>query len=349
MSLLSPRNLLAGLAVAATFLLGAVYDCGQLSAVVATLGPGDALLGVLGLVLAAMTGAAGVLIAADVRADMAAAQTWHEIHAETAVIATPVETAATDCVDALYVAGAQDEGLRRILLAHRLTVLVPPPNGIGALAPERDDVRAVTHPTGAAIKPELQAVRTVSVADSHGEPLTATAAAQRKLDPHLISSSPISARGRSQNDAVRKAFAPKRVANAGSRWDWPVFATAVTTRLPGSDFAYNEIVLADRNGQGENSAPSDVAPEPETTVQPCCRGPPRATFRRHEADAAAHLGKPFRETDRSRAYPPVELVVTDNLGDRVPVCEAELEVLEAYLEDVLRDVLGPADTVTKPT
>ena len=150
----------------------------------------------------------------------------------------------------------------------------------------------------------------------------------------------MSAIGRNRNDAVRKVSAPKRVANAGKGWDWPAFATATTSRAPGSDFAYSEIVLADGHGPGENSAPSDVAPEPEATVQPCCRGPPRATFRRHVADGAAHLGKSFRETDRSRANSPVELVVTDNLGDRVPVCQAELEVLEAYLEDVLRDVLG---------
>lgn len=39
----------------------------------------------------------------------------------------------------------------------------------------------------------------------------------------------------------------------------------------------------------------------------------------------------------------------DNLGDRVPVCEAELAVLEAYLEDVLDDVLGFSDPATKPT
>jgi len=350
-SLLRARYLLAGLAVAAALLLCAVCDWGQLSAVIAAFGPGDALLGVLGVVLAAMTGAAGMLIAVDVRAEMAAAQAWHEIHAEAVVIATPAETAPTDRVDALYVAGPQDEGLRRILLAHRFIVPVPPPNGIGSLAPERGDGRAV--PAGASIKPELQAGRTVPVADSLEESLAAPAAAQRKLGPQLISSNAKkSAGGRNQNYAVRRAPASKRIANAGPRWDWPAFATATTSRVPGSDFGYNEIVLADRNGRNENPAPpSDVAPVPETTVQPCCRGPPRGTFRRHVADGLAHLGKPFRETDRSRANPPADFVVIDNLGDRVPVCEAELHVLEAYLDDVLRDVLhdGSAELSSKAT
>lgn len=294
-----------------------------------------------------MTGAAGVLIAADVRADMATAQAWHEIHAEAVVFATPAETAATDRVDALYVASPQDEGLRRILLAHRFMVPVPAPNGIGSLAPERDDVRAVS--ADSSIKPELQAVWTASAADGLGERLTGPAATQRKLGRHLISNKPISARGCNRHYTARKAFAPKRVANAGPRWDWPAFSIAASTREPGSDFAYSEIILADRNGRGENSAPSDVAPEREATVQPCCRGPPRATFRRHVAGGAAHLGKPFREIDRSRAIPPTDLVTTDNLGDRVPICEAELHVLEAYLADVLDDVLGSADAAMKTT
>ena len=347
MSPLRVRYLLAGLAVAAAFLLGAVCDWGQLSAVVAPLGPGDALLGVLGLVLAAMTGAAGVLIAADVRADTVAAQAWHNVQADAFVIAAPAETASIDRVDALYVAGPQDEGLRRILLAHRFMVPVPPPNAIGSLAPKRDDVRVV--PGGTSIKPEIQAVRTVCVANSLGETLAAPAAAQRKLGPQQISSNAKSALGRNQTYAVRKMPVLKRIANANTRWDWPVFATAPTSRVPGSDFGFSAIMLGDRNGRDETSAPSDVAPEPETTAQPCCRGPPHATFRRHVADGAAHLGKPFREIDRSRAIPPADLVVIDNLGDRIPVYQAELEVLEAYLEDVLDDMLGSFKPVTKST
>ena len=333
MSLLRVRDLLVGLAVAAAVLLGAVCGWGELSAVIAGLTLTDVLLGALGLAVAAMTGAAGVLIAADVRADMAAAQAWHEIHAEAAAIATPAETASTDRVDALYVARPQDEGLRRILLAHRF--VLPTPNDIGSLAPERGAIQ----PASALVQPEVQAV---SAANSRGARPTAASPAQRKLGPQLISSNPIGARC-NQHYTVRKAFTPRRVANAGSRWDWPIFATAASMRVPGSDFAYNETVLAGRNGRGENFVLSDVAPEPETTVEPCCRGPPRGTFRRHVAAGPAPSGKAFRETNLSRANPPADLVVIDNLGDCVPVCEAELGVLEMYLEDVLRDLLGNAE------
>lgn len=119
--------------------------------------------------------------------------------------------------------------------------------------------------------------------------------------------------------------------------------------MPESDFGCNEIVLSDRDGRDKNPAPTNVAPEPESTAQPCCRGPPVGTGRRHVAGDPAPFDTAFRETDRSHAKPTAELDVLDNLGDRVPVCEAELAVLEAYLEDVLDDVLGFSDPATKPT
>ena len=44
------------------------------------------------------------------------------------------------------------------------------------------------------------------------------------------------------------------------------------------------------------------------------------------------------QADASTA--PVDPVVIDNLGDRVPVGAAELEVVETYLDDVLRELLA---------
>ncbi len=37
---------------------------------------------------------------------------------------------------------------------------------------------------------------------------------------------------------------------------------------------------------------------------------------------------------------PADLVVTDNLGDRVPIGAAELEVVETYLDLVLGELLA---------
>jgi hypothetical protein len=48
----------------------------------------------------------------------------------------------------------------------------------------------------------------------------------------------------------------------------------------------------------------------------------------------------YREKDRSRADASADPAVVDNLGDGIPVCAAELEVVEAYLDDVLGELLA---------
>jgi hypothetical protein len=37
---------------------------------------------------------------------------------------------------------------------------------------------------------------------------------------------------------------------------------------------------------------------------------------------------------------PADPIVRDNLGHQVPVCAAELDVIETYLDQVLRDLLA---------
>jgi hypothetical protein len=38
--------------------------------------------------------------------------------------------------------------------------------------------------------------------------------------------------------------------------------------------------------------------------------------------------------------PTADPIVRDNLGNQVPVCAAELDVIETYLDHVLRDLLA---------
>lgn len=72
----------------------------------------------------------------------------------------------------------------------------------------------------------------------------------------------------------------------------------------------------------------DSATDGTTTEQPACRGPPR------------NSGKVAL---RKKHWPPTkassEMVVVDDLGERVPISAAELDVIEAYLDHVVRDLL----------
>jgi hypothetical protein len=44
------------------------------------------------------------------------------------------------------------------------------------------------------------------------------------------------------------------------------------------------------------------------------------------------------------ALPQADPVVRDNLGHPVPVCAVELDVIETYLDQALRDLLGSPTT-----
>ena len=111
-------------------------------------------------------------------------------------------------------------------------------------------------------------------------------------------------------------------------------------RAPADACAADVIVLADRSSRDGNPAHREVTPEPATTAQPGCRGPPAGASQRQVRPGQAPIGKSFREKDQSRANAPADPAVVDNLGDSVPVGAAELEVVETYLDDVLGELLA---------
>ncbi len=100
------------------------------------------------------------------------------------------------------------------------------------------------------------------------------------------------------------------------------------------------IVLADRSSRHGNPAHQDVSAVPRTTAQPGCRGPPVGVSQQQVSSGPGTIGKSFREKDQSQASASTDPAVVDNLGDNVPVCAAELQVVETYLDDVLRDLLA---------
>ena len=95
----------------------------------------DVLLGVLWLVLSTLTAIASALVVVDVRTEVAAARAWQGINAEVTLVGTPPEMVPASRTDARYFVGPQDEGLQRILLAHRFVMPVPSPSDAIQRAP----------------------------------------------------------------------------------------------------------------------------------------------------------------------------------------------------------------------
>ena len=132
------------------------------------------------------------------------------------------------------------------------------------------------------------------------------------------------------------------VAIAGVLCDGAVRSAVNARRAPEDACSADVIVLADRSGRDGQPAYPEAAPDPATTAQPGCRGPPAGVSQGLFSSERGPIGKSFREKDQSRANASADPAVIDNLGDRTPVGTAELEVVERYLDDVLGELLAAA-------
>lgn len=333
---------LAGLliAVGLALLLSVAGHSWSAAATFAPLSLTDVLLTAAGLLVAAMAGVAGALVVADARADFAAAHAWQDISAELAVVGTVTETLPVHRIDERYIASPQDEGLRRILLAHRFVVPVPSLRDVCSAAPPRANAVAAGEVDGVRSDTELLITHHRPVADRKHARTAATSDAASDCPPPPIAGNVNEIGRRSQRSTKRRASRALLVANAGVWWSGPVRTAVDVRRALAGGCAADVIVLADRSSRDGNPAHRDVSADPRTTAQPACRGPPVGVSQQQVSSGPGTIGKSFRENVQSRANAPADPAVVDNLGDNVPVGAAELEVVEAYLDEVLRELLA---------
>lgn len=345
MSASRAAHLLAAIvvALAAVLLLAVAFDA---TTILAALDIVDAALLGLGFAISALAAMVGALVVADVKADLDHARSWQVIRQFEISADRPGIVEPRGPYDPRYVDGPQNEELQRLLLAHR------------RLAPQAFSTDRL--PRVACADPaDLDAPRTdedfrntgLSTATgtpSDGQCKRGTDAVNRVLKlvagsngrQHL-SGSAIRAHGR--RGVVRAAPTPRLVANVG--W-WSVCAgqAAVASRSePNVGLAADVIVLADHSGRHLPPPDPGLGADAAAPAQPACRGPPsgegrhRAVVARTSGHAASDRTRPPR-SDASTAHGVP--VVVDNLPDHVPVCAAELDAIETYLDDVLREVLG---------
>lgn len=328
-------------------MFGALFDWGQVQAIAAALTLADAVLGTLGLILAALTGSAGLLVLADARADMAAVREWQDIHGEMAVIGIPAETAPTVRVGALYVAGPQDEGLHRILLTHRYA---EPRIFRGDTMLREQASAAETGSGGLDSKPRdighvaaISASGTAMDAADQAAPATSCFApsgleTKANRPKHAYPAAPIKRHAR--RGYLRADAKARLIANAGTSWDWPVPQSFAERSMPRGTISADVIVLSDRYGRERDQAGPEPTRHGVEPAQPACRGPPDKGSRRQVATESIKQRNVYREKDRLRIAATGETTVTDDLGDRIPVGTAELEVVETHLDDMLGDLLA---------
>lgn len=281
----------------------------------------DVLLGAVGILVATMTALAGLLVISDARMDHAGARAWQDAAAGlTAAVSAVVEGSGESHEESA--SDARAEMVRRILIAHRFdrpqVVLQP-------IVSDEPRLKADTHEDQPLMR-DVRPVRSgVEVSVAGDEPLiglphvTADRALRVVASKSGPAKAPTVARKRPSKIAVRCSEDIRIAANGGAWHFWSQPCAVVANELVATD---------DRRERGPEQH-RDGAIGTTTTEQRACRGPPR------DSGQVA-----FREKHRPSTDALGEIVVVDNLGDRVPIGAAELDVIEAYLDDVLRDVLG---------
>ena len=345
----SPNSRTAGIigGVGAVVLVAAVslVADGALASAIAAVGILDAIVIGLGAVLSALVAVAGILLAADMRADRECARTWQSLGNPAAwTIEQSVDENKTHSWHHAYAAGSQDQHVQAILRAHRVATPTTTPHDSGVATGSFADIRTNKKRGSASIDTEISVAGSnlgsemiETTVRQHGLTLVANSATVTERDARAMRSRP--PRLVRSMSAVPKV---RRVANTERWWTTQVVGAELAPWSVAFRCAADVIVLADRGGRNHPPSPPDYVIDSTAQAQPACRGPPCHANAGRSSSTQDAFGRRHRPKDDA-ATEPDALIVVDNLGDRVPVGAAELSVIETFLDDVLRDVLTRVD------
>jgi hypothetical protein len=303
-------------------------------------------------VLAMLVAGAGVLIAADARADFQSWQAWAQFEPAAVEWSLPVDIATPPDIDPRYLPAVDNEALRCVFRAHRLMSPEPAlqaikelPTAICARRIAVGSAEPIPARTTPDVGPEITCNRGIGTM-----PVSEGGKSDRALRK-LASSAEASITVASRRvpplalRAERAAPRTRAVANANAWFGWPVPDECMLTRTPPGWHTADIIVLGNsRDDQAQplpdGSTHSNIA---SSTEPPSCRGPPQVVGRRSratEATPANLLLKRAHQLPAAGALPTADPIVRDNLGYQVPICAAELDAIETYLDQVLWDLLA---------
>jgi hypothetical protein len=288
---------------------------------------------VVGLIL--LLTAAGALLVADWRVEVESRQAWGEVASAWVEGNTGVGLESAD-IDAGYVPAIETDAPRRVFgIRH----VLPPRAVAGLELPAASSVplhiRAQVLPTRTA-REGLQG----SASDRGNDPGASVgsdpaghATLERSRPAKNLSVS--AGGGGARCCSVARGGAGVRLAvNAGPGWP-----------ASGRPLAIHEVVVLTGCRDAQRMRPAETATETVRAAgiePPSCRGPP-PLGRQRPARGSAGRAAPTR-----RALPDGDPVVRDNLGQPVPICAAEVNVVETYLGDALEELFASSKTVSEP-
>ena len=269
-------------------------------------------------VVAVLATAVGALMVSDWQADVQSRHDWARLGLTPAHVSLAVELTPRGDLDPRYLAPTSDEALQQVFRARRIA------------APMAYSVPARAQPV------ELPSAQPVP------DHVSGTGAASegdvpRHASPRAVSTRPAAAqtvvpswKGKRRQKIM--AGRPRLVANGTP---WPHWTAGIH---PPTERAAEVIVLsASRDNRAQPQPEASVVPDgANSTARPACRGPPQAVARRRSTAEPAATQRRDERTDTS----PDGIIVIDDLGPQIPICAAELEVIETYLGHVLDDLLA---------
>jgi hypothetical protein len=298
------------------------------------------LAGTIAAALVMLVTTAGVLFAADWRAEVESRQAWAEV-ALALREWNPIVRKEVGGIETRYPPALADDGLRELFRAHRF--LPPRPAAVMELAVAGSAFSvapAESFPTGKACK---------GAPDDRGDGENDAGS--------LVKDNPIDrgtlgwARPTKSEAAVvgrRAAFGVwvagrsqvRLAVNAGPNWLAPDWALAPPRHTA-------EVVVLSCCGDARHVRPERAATETADvtgTEPPNCRGPPSLEQRRltrRVVAKAGHAAPAARASDG-------DLMVLDDLGHPVPVCAAEVDAIETYLGEVLDELFASSKAGSEP-
>lgn len=302
-------------------------------------------------ILAMLVTTAGTLLAADWRADVSGRQAWAEMEFAAAELRLPAVAVAPSQIDPRYLIATDSAALRSVFRAHRFTSQAPTPEA-STHTPATSHATRTVAATGGSIPPAAASHAAPRIATKIGAGAAPDAASACRLYRNAASAS----RGQESlrlascraQPLFRAAASPARLVVNGGGWsEWLALDRSVLTRGPPEGHIADIVVLSsDRSNRDQCERFPDPSKSDGTVKNdepPSCRGPPSVARQAWRAPEGASVDASVETTGQARSGALLaDPVVMDNLGKRVPVCAAELDVIEIYLDQVLRDLLASA-------
>jgi|GEM_PF-2132427 hypothetical protein len=285
-------------------------------------------------ILAVLVTTAGTLLAADWRAEVAARQAWAEIHVPATERDLTLGTATLSLIDPRYLTATTGEALPNVFRAHHLASSAP----VVERATEASCATRIHVVTRGPVPP----VATSDAAPRIARKISTAAESEVAMGLLLVAS------GRARPPVVRAgtaAVAARLVAN-GAWSERLAHHRCVLTRAPPDRHVADIVVLsADRCDRDQPKLPDPSTANGTVKIDkpPSCRGPPTADGQRTpptETVTVERLAEDSCKVPVVGPPRPANPIVCDDFGRQVPVCAAELDVIETYLDHVLREVLA---------